>query len=1089
MELIDNINKTLKEDLREQIQSGSKISIAASCFSIYAYQALKKELGKIDELRFIFTSPAFTTEKASKEKREYYIPRLNRERTLGGSEFEVKLRNELTQKAIARECADWIRKKVRFRSNRSDKVIQGFIEIEGKESCAYTPVQGFTTADLGCEQGNALCTMIMKADAPFTQQYLLMFNNLWDDREHLEDVTEQVIRNITDVYAENSPEFIYYVTLYNIFRDYLDNVSEDVLPNEDTGFKNSAVWKKLYRFQKDAALGIISKLEQYNGCILADSVGLGKTFTALAVIKYYQSRNKSILVLCPKKLSENWNTYKANYTNNPLREDRLNYDVLFHTDLSRDKGLSNGLNLDRIAWGNYDLVVIDESHNFRNGGKLSGDDERENRYLRLMNKVIRAGVQTKVLMLSATPVNNRFIDLKNQLKLAYEGDSRQIDDRLNLNSGRGIDDIFKSAQRAFNAWSKLPPAERTTRNLLNGLDFDFFEVLDSVTIARSRKHIEKYYGTDEVGSFPKRLKPISLLPSLTDIPDHKGYSAIYDALLSLNLLYYTPSAYILPSRKQKYEKLYNGRKGSSNLTQVNRENGIRRLMAINLMKRMESSVSSFRITLDKILAQMQDTIKAIDDFRAGKVSADTEVRERFDRDDLDINDQDIDDDPSMIGRKVKISLRDMDYISWKRDLESDVSVLQSIGSDIWDITPEHDEKLVKLRRLIESKIEHPINGTNRKVIVFTAFADTAEYLYENLSQEFRKNFGIESAIITGTREPRTTIPGLHCSFNDILTYFSPVSKERGLLSSGEKLDIDLLIATDCISEGQNLQDCDFLVNYDIHWNPVRIIQRFGRIDRIGSRNERIQLVNFWPDLTLDSYIDLKGRVESRMKIVNMAAGGVGEDNVIEQDEREQAQDLEYRKKQLQRLQEDVVDIEDMQEGVSIMDLGLNDFRQDIMEYLKHNPKVENAPFGLQAVARSGEECPPGVIFILKNLRNSVNIDQQNRLHPFYLVYVANDGNVVVNHLQPKVLLDRMRHICRGVDKPVDALCDEFNKETDNGRNMEKYSALLGDAIKSIIAVKEESDMEAFLSGSTRGFFSNEIRGLDDFELICFLVVK
>lgn len=1079
MEIIDNVTKTLKDDLSANIAKGSKLSIAAACFSIYAYQALKKELSGIDELRFIFTSPTFTTEKTKKEKREFFIPRQARERGLYGTEFEVKLRNELSQKAIARECAEWIRKKVRFKSNKDDKGIPCFISIRGSQDYAYYPVQGFTTTDLGCEKGGNVFTVINRFEAPFTQQYLQIFDNLWNNNDQLEDVTKVVLDNITQVYAENAPEFLYYVTLYNIFKDYLDNISEDVLPNEATGFKNSVIWNKLYKFQKDAALGIINKLEEYNGCILADSVGLGKTFTALAVIKYYQCRNKSILVLCPKKLSQNWNTYKANYKNNPLVKDRLNYDVLFHTDLSRKSGQSNGMDLSLIDWGNYDLVVIDESHNFRNGGK-NADDKNDNRYDRLMKEVMQAGVQTKVLMLSATPVNNKFVDLKYQLQLAYEGDSSKINEKLHTR--HSVDQIFRNAQIAYNKWTKLDTNERTTQRLLDLLDFDFFELLDSVTIARSRKHIEKYYGTEEIGTFPKRLKPITIRPHLTDL-DIK-YDEIYNLLDALKLSVYIPSSFILPSKREKYIKYDT----EGVISQANRELGIRRLMSIGLMKRMESSVYSFSLTVNKVKKLIDESLQAIDNYIKYKNGAVDDAS--LDAGDLDEDEQNMDRETFSIGRKVKIEIADMDYLSWQRELKEDATILNFIISRVNKVTPEHDEKLQTLKRLIKDKIDHPINEGNKKLLIFTAFADTAEYLYENLSDDLKEKYHIYTGLITGSNEDKSTLPRpFNNDFNNILTYFSPISKEKDKLAPNDSREIDVLIATDCISEGQNLQDCDYLVNYDIHWNPVRIVQRFGRIDRIGSRNAQIQLVNFWPDITLDAYINLKARVEERMVILNMSAGGVGSDNMIATKKEEINQDLEYRKQQLKRLQEEVVDIEDMNTGISIMDLGLNDFRQDIMEYRKKHPEVENVPFGLHAVVPSNEDSPAGVIYILKNLANSVNINNQNQLHPYYMVYIADNGDVVVNHLQPKDLLDKLRRLCVGKTKPIAQLCSVFNTETKDGRNMEHYSDLLGKAISSIIEVKEESDIDSFLNGEQTSFFDNVIRGLDDFELICFFVVK
>ena len=1073
MKLIDNLSEKLVDDLRVTMQRDSRVSIAAACFSVYAYEELKAQLENIDELRFLFTSPTFLQEKTAKARREFYIPRRNREKALHGSEFEIRLRNDFSQKAISRECADWIRRKVCFKSNQTAEGIPNFMTIDSAEPVTYAPINGFTRADLGCERGNSLFTMINRIDAPQSTQYLELFNTIWNDKQRLQDVTDTVLESITTAYQENSPEFLYFFALYNIFGDFLEHVSEDDLPSDTNGFKESIVWNKLYTFQKDAALAIISKLEQFNGCILADSVGLGKTFTALAVIKYYENRNLRVLVLCPKKLSDNWITYKANYRNNPLAGDRLRYDVLYHTDLSREQGFSGETDLSKLNWAAYDLVVIDESHNFRNGGDVD-DDGKSNRYTKLMNKVIRPGARTRVLMLSATPVNNRFYDLRNQLALAYEGNSSAWKDKLDTN--RSVEEIFRSAQKQFNAWSKLAPSQRTTEQLMRMLDFDFFEILDAVTIARSRQHIEKYYNIEEIGNFPTRLPPVTKQPPLTDLNNAITYDEIYELILSLTLSIYTPSNYILPSRLKKYADL--NHEGKNSLTQAGREEGIRRLMSINLLKRLESSVHSFRLTLQRIRDMIAATLDTIHTYDPHKI---IELKDLTGAADFDADD--MESDLFTVGRKVKIALEDMDYLTWQRDLQADFETLQLLLGMVADITPGHDSKLQTLLQTLAEKQREPLNKDNRKVLIFTAFSDTAQYLYEQVGAYMLRSFGLHTALVTGSVEGRSTVPKFKADLNNVLTCFSPVSKDRAALMP-DGPDIDILIATDCISEGQNLQDCDCVINYDIHWNPVRLVQRFGRIDRIGSRNVVIQMINFWPDVQLDAYIDLRARVETRMKALVLSS--TGDDNPLSPEEKG---DLEYRREQLQRLRTEVVDLEDMRGGVSITDLGLNEFRMELLEYAKHHPELETCPGGISAVAAATPDAPPGVVFVLKNVHNEVNINDRNRLHPYYLVYLDEDGVTLHSHLCPKDILDAMRQLCRGQKQPDKALCRAFNAETDDGRKMQKYSDLLEDAVLSIVDAKADSDLDSlFRAGGTTALL-DKVSGLDDFELICFVVVR
>ena len=1091
MELIDNINHLLGDDLKQTIKPGARLKIAASCFSMYAFEALKSELEKVEELNFIFTSPTFVanevTDKIRKEHKEFHIPKMNRERSLYGSEFEIQLRNKLTQRAIAKECADWIRRKATFKSNRSKAPMQQFacVQASGTDT-AYMPLDGFTAVDLGYQQGNAVSNLVNRMDEPpFATTYLSLFNQIWNDPTKLEDVTTQICDHIASVYQENSPESIYFLMLYNIFNEFLDDIDEDVLPNDRTGYQETLIWNKLFNFQRDAATGIINKLETYNGCILADSVGLGKTFTALAVVKYYELRNRSVLVLCPKKLADNWLNYNRNLKTNIFARDRFNYDVLCHTDLSRTNGESFGTPLNRINWGNYDLVVIDESHNFRNNDAYK---EKETRYQKLMNQVIRQGVKTKVLMLSATPVNNRFNDLRNQLALAYEGDSENLNKKLQ--TSKSVEDIFRNAQASFNAWAKLPIEKRTARAILDSLDFDFFELLDSVTIARSRKHIQTFYDTKDIGPFPERRKPLSFHSPLTQRADVMSFNEIFEQLSKLRLAVYAPISYILPSRLKKYEEMYDTQVagGKSKFKQVDRERSLQALMTTNLLKRLESSIEAFRLTLRSLRTTHTNTLTKINTFNQSGNTASvgdlTDQLESLDADDDDLPVIDDSNEFENIGGKVKISLADMDLPSWECELNADMEIIDTLLASMDKITPADDAKLQHLKSLILSKIDAPINPGNKKILLFTAFADTADYLFANLSPDLLAIQHLYCAKVTGSTTPTSTLKKSY-DFQELLTLFSPRSKEKAIVLPNEPAEIDLLIGTDCISEGQNLQDCDYLINYDIHWNPVRIIQRFGRIDRIGSTNASIQLVNYWPDISLDEYINLKECVESRMMIADVTA--TGDDNVLSA----QANDVSYRKEQLRRLQDEVIELEDLKTGVSITDLGLNDFRMDLLNFVKANGELNSMPSGMHAVVTAKPEMGlhPGVIFTLRNLNQSVNVSQQNRLHPYYLVYINREGEVIHDHTEVKRLLDLVRSCCKGQAQPIPDACRLFNKETADGRKMQVYSDLLGKTIRSMIEVKEEKDLDSLFSGGKTTALVNTIAGLDDFELITFLVIQ
>ncbi|EJY9173851.1 helicase-related protein [Enterobacter hormaechei] len=1070
MKLIHNSGKNRVIDLiRPHFKFGNQLGCVTPSFSLYAFAEMREELSVIDQVQLILPS--------AENLRDYL-----------GDEGDRSARNCLQTRWLANQCAKWISEKVELR-RALGPVPQGTVVIRKPDATPEQVVLGsfaFSTSGLGLTPGNPL-SLIQASESPseaaiLSQWFDMQWLSLNRDGNSIsasdDNDRDAMIAALKSIGEHRDPSTVYSLILHSLFRDSEGEMDEERIVKSATGIRNTVVWKKLFKFQRDGVVGAIDKLNRFGGCIIADSVGLGKTFEALAIIKYHELRNDRVLVLAPKRLRDNWTLYQTNDKRNILAADRFNYDVLNHTDLSRDRGSSGDIDLSHINWGNYDLVVIDESHNFRNKITHKG---RESRYNRLMRRIIKEGVKTRVLMLSATPVNNRLSDLRNQIAFVTEGDDTAL-----LEHGiTSIETTTRKAQAQFNRWLTMDELEKTPSRLIEMLGFDYFTLLDHLTIARSRRHVEKYYGTSETGRFPERLPPINIKADVDLAGEFRAIRDINLEIRRLTLASYAPLRYVLPHKQAAYDAKYSTqiRGGESFFRQVDREESLINLLRVNVLKRMESSVKSFALTVQRQLRDVESTLARIE-LHTGELE------------EIDITDVDIDDpafEALLVGRKVKVLLGDVDLIRWRQDLIEDRNRLATLLSAAKQVDVDRDAKLAALRKMIEDKCQHPINSGNRKIIVFTAFSDTANYLYEQLAQWAKGQLGIDAALVTGSSGIQTTLPGLRKSMNDVLSAFAPRAKERPeeLTAEGE---VDLLIATDCISEGQNLQDCDWLINYDIHWNPVRIIQRFGRIDRIGSPNQCIQLVNFWPNMELEEYINLEQRVSGRMVLLDISA--TGEENLIEQQSGNSMNDLEYRRKQLLKLQDTVIDLEDLSTGVSITDLTLNDFRIDLAKYLKTYPdKLEAQPLGVYAVTTSLDpEIPPGMIFCLQACEKKGHkalVEQASSdypLAPHYLVHIGDDGAVLLPYSQAKRILDSLKRLALGREVPDDTACASFDKKTRYGEDMSHAQKLLTAAVASIAGKNEERAVASLFTPGGTHAIKGEFAGSNDFEVIAFMVI-
>ena len=1059
MRIVSNTGTDRVVDLIQTwLRPGHRMDLASEALSLHAFRELADQLFRMANVRLV-------------------LPPQEAELSLFGSDADRATRNQLRGCWLANQCADWVEKTTEV--CRADRPVpQGAVVLRNGDGSPRQAVLGsfsFSTDGLGLAPGNPLNLIQASETSEECQRVGDWFDNQWSAFTEDEATKIAFVDLLRSLAAHRDPYSIYMLILHHLFRAQGEELDEEQVVKSATGIRNTVVWKKLFKFQRDGVVGAIDKLNRFGGCIIADSVGLGKTFEALAIIKYHELRNDRVLVLCPKRLRDNWSLYLANDRRNSLADDRFNYDILNHTDLSRDGGLSGDIDLAYVKWGNYDLVVIDESHNFRN--KRTPRQGGETRYDRLMRRIIREGVKTRVLMLSATPVNNRLADLRNQIAFATEGDDTALADH----GFASIDATTRLAQKQFNRWLDLDDNERTPSRLIEMLGFDYFTLLDRLTIARSRRHLEKYYGTQETGRFPARLKPINAKPDVDLTGSFPSIRDINREIRRLNLAAYAPLRYVLPYKRDAYDEKYSTKlkSGEGFFRQVDREESLVQLLRVNALKRMESSVVSFALTVQRQLADVEATLARI------KEQA-VELEEH------DIADVDIEDpafESLLVGRKVKVLLRDVDLVRWKQDLIEDRNRLATLHAAACRVTADRDAKLAELRRVIERKCHDPINLGNRKVIVFTAFADTARYLYNELAPWAQGTLGLESALVTGTGGNQTTLPDLRKDLASILTAFAPVTKERPQDLS-EEGELDLLIATDCISEGQNLQDCDWLVNYDIHWNPVRIIQRFGRIDRIGGPTERIQLVNFWPNMELEEYLGLEERVSGRMVLLDISA--TGEENLIEQQSGDPMNDLEYRRRQLLKLQDAVIDLEDLSLGISIADLTLTDFRIDLADYLRDRPDAfASLPLGLYAVTTTpDEEVPPGMVFCLRaeGAAATRSVEPGYPLAPHYLVHVGDDGTVHLPVTQTKHILDRLKRLCLGRDLPDVAACARFNETTHGDRDMSHAQRLLAAAVASIVGKSEERAVASLFSPGGTHPIGNEFAGINDFEVVAFLVV-
>ncbi|MER8822607.1 phospholipase D-like domain-containing protein [Mesorhizobium sp. M0991] len=1108
--LRDNHSRgTVAEFLKAKIQPGSALSVVSAYFTIYAYDALKQPLNNIEHLDFLFGEPSFVNrlDPAKTEKKKFAID---------GEGLE--LANKLQQKRVAKECADWIEHKVDIKTIKQSNLLHGkmYHVASGGVEDAILGSSNFTVRGLGLgNDGNNIELNLVVDSNRDRREMKQWFDEIWQDDRLVKDVKQEVLLYLRKLYANHPPQFIYYLTLFHLFRDYLDG-TRDVDDNlRRVALPDTHIWRTLFSFQKDGAKAAINKILDYNGCILADSVGLGKTYTALAVIKYFELRNERVLVLCPKKLSRNWSIFRNPSALNPFSDDKFRFDVIHHTDLSRESGAVNGIHLDSLNWGAYDLVVIDESHNFRNN-KLAtqrpGEPEKRSRYQRLMEDIISDGVKTKVLLLSATPVNNQLADLRNQISFIAGGDVARngaadaaFVGKLNIVSVR---ETSRQAQTHFTNWARRPPDQRKTRDLIAAIGGDFFRLLDGLSIARSRRQIASYYAGEmkQLGGFPRRPRPKAIHAPIDLEQRFLSFEQLDGEISALRLALYHPTSFLREDLPEKLLTAYDNRI-LGGFTQEGRERILIAMMKVNFLKRLESSVDSFRLTLQRTIAKIDALEKRIVVFES-QLDGNPEIDYDSLTPDL-FEDPDFDSEDFTIGGRRRIHLAHLKLPEWLKSVRNDRTQLQFLLEKTQSVTPRRDGKLAEIKALIEAKVRQPTvnrdGKANRKVLVFTAFADTARYLYEHLGAWARNDLKIHTGLVCGDGGNAASLG--RTDYDDILTNFSPVAKRRADQSvrfPEQHEEIDLLIATDCISEGQNLQDCDLLINYDIHWNPVRIIQRFGRIDRIGSRNATVQLVNFWPVSDLDHYLGVKLRVEARMALVDLAASQT--DNLLDADQLEDLikEDLLFRNRQLTRLKDEVLDLEDLDGSVSLTDFSLDEFRLDLLRYLEANrAELEEAGEGLYAVVPPKEDlfvkARPGAIFCLRqrttaespSSAKSADSSRLNPLAPYYLVYVHDDGTVRFSFAQPKETMLLLRDLAASEPYAFERLYDLFDQRTKDGTDMSHYSGLLQQALASVERTFQRRAAASLLSSRnavlpTAGDVPTS-KG-DDFDLVTWLVI-
>lgn len=1121
--------------LCKNIEEGALLSFVSAYFTIYAYDALCKGLNELDKksgvevtperaglnriekLRFLFGEPNFVTMQNGLEKKTFSITDES-----GASDVVVSNEVRLGQKAIAKKCAEWIKEKVDIRSLTQENFLHGklyHILNKNTVTSALCGSSNFTTRGLGLAQKNNMELNLIVKNDDTRKELLEWFDKLWTNNKLTQDVKSEVLENLKKLYDDAAPQLVYYKTLYELFSEYVKNQKDDKLLQGETKFTKSAVWNILYDFQKDAVRAAIEKLNNFGGCIIADSVGLGKTFEALAVMKYFQSKNYNILVLCPKKLSQNWTFYEAHQNNalNPLKADRLSYTVLYHTDLNRTEGKSGtGVEFENFSWDTFDLVVIDESHNFKGNPaekEKKNGEIKLNRAAFLLKKIIGEGAKPKVLMLSATPVNNSLKDLRNQINYITGGEDYALKESAQIGN---ISGILRIAQKQFSQWAKNRTAGASQKTLLEKLDAPFFKLMDALTIARSRKHIRTFYKESAVGDFPQRLAPESVCSVIDKGTGAKGetlfpsFDDVDKKIHTYKLSLYNPSAFL---KDGKTTELYEKKAGRTvaKTTQDKREFFLIGMMKTGFMKRLESSVNSFALSMSNTIDRIDKCLELIKAYKAGNEAlgdeeVDPKIESIEDLSELDeFNEGSAFFDNDTVGKKLKLRLKDLRVDEWEKALISDREPIKELEALAKVVKPARDAKLETLQKIIANKCASPINGKNKKVLIFTAFGDTAMYLYNNIAPWAKKSLGVESALVTGQKALSTT--GV-THFVDVLTCFSPLSKGKGDSAAlKSKAELDILIATDCISEGQNLQDCDCVINYDIHWNPVRIIQRFGRIDRIGSCNKKIKMINFWPTEDLNKYLNLKTRVESRMALVDLSA--TGDDNLLENGIEEvdlEKEDIDYRDKQLEELKKVVIDLEDTS-SVSLTDFNLADFRAELLNFLKANAKaLESTPYGIYAVVPSPKNderkevtysdsqkavITSGVIFCLKQKSQNKEIAKVNPLAPFFLSYVKSDGSVQYSFMSAKQVLDVYRLLCSGVGSPYEALCREFDKKTSDGRDMSALVALLQKAAKNIENnIRKANDNQATTTRDGGLLGDDELMSnINDFELVTYLVIK